>query len=151
MPVHVLLVKLMEIEPLKTLSLLCSGGQLMSTQTETKPSQPVSLPFIIVRTTAAALPVSPQSPPSVCVCVCVCLCLCVSKNPTVSNCIFHKGGNLRWCEGDNARGKRGKQKTLLEGSKFYLGSERVARGSMAVFVFQMLAGKWAVVCISAWT
>lgn len=43
----------------------------MSTQTETKPSQPVSLPFIIVRMTAAALPVSPRSPPSVCVCVCV--------------------------------------------------------------------------------
>lgn len=67
MPVHVLLMKLMEIEPLKALSPFCSGGQLVLTQTKTKPSQPVSLPFIIVRATAAALPVSPQNPPSVCV------------------------------------------------------------------------------------
>lgn len=68
MPVHVLLMKLIEIEPLKALSPLCSGGQLMPTQTKTKPSKPVSLPFIIVRMTAAALPVSPQNPPRVCVC-----------------------------------------------------------------------------------
>ncbi len=68
MPAYVLLVKLIEIEPLKALSPFCSGGQLMPTQTKTKPSKPVSLPFIIVRTTAAALPVSPQNPPSVCVC-----------------------------------------------------------------------------------
>lgn len=67
--VHVLLMKLMEIEPLKALSPFCSGGQLMQTKTKTKPSQPVSLPFIIVRTTAAALPVSLQNPTSVCVCV----------------------------------------------------------------------------------
>lgn len=68
---NVALMKLMEIEPLKALSSFCSGGQLMPTQTKTKPSQPVSLPFIIVRTTAAALPVSPQNPPSACVCECV--------------------------------------------------------------------------------
>lgn len=67
-PVHILLMKLMEIEPLRALSPFCSGGQLMPTQRKTKPSQPVSLPFIIVRATAAALPVSPQNPPSVCVC-----------------------------------------------------------------------------------
>lgn len=68
MPVHVLRVKLMEIESLKALSPFFSGGQSMSMQTKTKPSQPVSLPFIIVRTTAAVLPVSPQNPPSVHVC-----------------------------------------------------------------------------------
>lgn len=68
MPAHALLMKLIEIEPLKALSPFCSGGQLMATQTKTKPSQTVSLPFIIVRTTAATLPISPQSP-QVCVCV----------------------------------------------------------------------------------
>lgn len=31
----------------------------------------------------------------------------------------------------------------MEGSKFYLGRGRLARGSMVVFVFQMLTGKWA--------
>lgn len=76
------------------------------------------------------------------------VCVCVSKNHSVSHCIFRRGGNLRWCEGDKAQGKRGKQKTLLEGSTFYLGTEWVARGLTAVFVFQMLVGKWAVVWIS---
>lgn len=57
--------KLMQIEPLKALSPLCSGGRLQK-QTKTKPPQNVSLPFIIVRPTAAALPVS-QLPPPKCV------------------------------------------------------------------------------------
>lgn len=63
MAVDVFLVKLMKIEPLKASSPFCSGRQ-----TKTKPPQSVSfLPFIIVRTTAAPLPVSQQTPPSVCV------------------------------------------------------------------------------------
>lgn len=57
--------KLMQIEPLKALSPLCSGGRLQK-QTKTKPPQSVCLPFIIVRPTAAALPVSqhPHTLPS---------------------------------------------------------------------------------------
>lgn len=53
---HILLMKLMEIEPLQVLSPLRSGGPFMPEQTKTKPSQPVSSPFITVRPTAAALP-----------------------------------------------------------------------------------------------
>lgn len=60
--------KLMQIEPLKALSPLCSGGRLQK-QTKTKPPQSVSLPFIIVRPTAAALPVSQQPTTPKCVCV----------------------------------------------------------------------------------
>ena len=67
MPVHVLLMNLMEIGPLKTLSLFCSGGQLMPTQTKTEVPQPVFLSLIIVRTTAAALPASVCKNPSHCI------------------------------------------------------------------------------------
>lgn len=71
-----LLMKLMEIEPLKALSPFRSGGQFMQTQPKTKTSQPVAPLSVIVRRTAAALPVSPHNPPRVGV--------DASANPSVS-------------------------------------------------------------------
>lgn len=52
----------MEIEPLKTLPPLRSGGQSAATQKQ-RTKKPVSPPFIIVSATAAAFPASPAKIP----------------------------------------------------------------------------------------
>lgn len=91
--------KLVQIEPLKASSPLCSGGRLLE-QTKTKPPQRVSLPFIIVRTTAAALPVSQQNTPK---------CACVSKNHPLEVYISGRGafydevGEIKEERGRNTR------------------------------------------------
>lgn len=76
----------MQIEPLKSLSPLCSGGRLQK-QTKTKAPQSVSLPFIIVRPTAAALLVSQNPLPN--------LSVCVFRRITLWKGIFQEGRVLR--------------------------------------------------------
>ena len=65
------------------------------------------------------------------------MCVCVYKYPSIAHCISQRKAIYDDVREIKLGGKRGKHKTLLEGSKFYLGRAGGLRAG-GVFVFQML-------------
>lgn len=123
---------------IKGIIIILLRGPIDGDANRDKSIQPVSLPFIIVRTTAGALPVSPQNPPS------VSLFLQIPPSYTVYFTMEPIYNDARKIKPRQTEANA----TLME--TFYFGGEWVAGGSMVFFAFQMLAGKWAVIWVSMW-
>lgn len=123
---------------IKGIIIILLRGPIDGDANRDKSIQPVSLPFIIVRTTAGALPVSPQNPPS------VSLFLQIPPSYTVYFTMEPIYNDARKIKPRQTEANA----TLME--TFYFGGEWVAGGSVVFFAFQMLAGKWAVIWVSMW-